>query len=135
MIKILLVIVITVASLFCNEINLEVNNITPNCNVLKIGLYNSKESFSLVDKSHKGVDLKTNHQTLKYTFENIPNGTYAIALFCDENKNGCLDTNFVGIPKEAYGFSNNPKVFGKPSFDDAKFELQNSKNLIIGVQK
>ena len=37
----------------------------------------------------------------------IPPGTYAIKLHIDENENGELDTNFLGIPREQYGTSNN----------------------------
>ena len=62
--------------------------------------------------------------TCRYTFKNIPKGVYAISLFHDENDNGTMDTNFVGIPKEAYGCSNNAKGFmGPPKWQDAKFEI------------
>jgi uncharacterized protein (DUF2141 family) len=51
-------------------------------------------------------------------------GTYAISVFHDENSNGELDTNFIGMPKEGVGASNNPKArMGPPKFKDAKFEL------------
>ena len=49
----------------------------------------------------------------------------------DENNNGILDKNFLGIPKEGYGFSTNPFVFGTPDFDDAKFELNSDKSIDI----
>ncbi len=53
------------------------------------------------------------------SFANLPSGTYAVALFHDENSNGKLDT-FAGIPKEGVGFSRNPRLaFGPPSFDSA----------------
>jgi uncharacterized protein (DUF2141 family) len=54
---------------------------------------------------------------------NLPlSGEYAISIIHDKNRNGRLDTNFIGIPKEPFGFSNNPKIkFGPPSFSDAKF--------------
>lgn len=51
-------------------------------------------------------------------------GTYALSVFHDENNNGELDTNFIGIPKEGVGASNNPKGrMGPPKFKDAAFEL------------
>jgi uncharacterized protein (DUF2141 family) len=53
----------------------------------------------------------------------LPHGEYAIAVFVDLNGNGKMDKNFLGIPKEQYGFSNN--VMGRmaaPSFEQAKFE-------------
>ena len=68
-------------------------------------------------------------------FENIPNGTYAIAVVHDENDNKKMDTNFFGIPKEGYGVSNNkyPKM-SEPSFDDAKFSLKEDKEISIKMK-
>lgn len=55
-------------------------------------------------------------------FEDIPQGTYALAVVHDENMNGKLDTNWLGIPTEGYGFSNDAKgMLGAPLFSDASF--------------
>lgn len=55
-------------------------------------------------------------------FEKIAPGTYAIAVVHDENKNGKMDTNFLGIPKEGYAFTKDARGFiGPPKFKDAKF--------------
>ena len=70
----------------------------------------------------------------------LPYGEYAVTLFVDFNGNKKLDKNFLGIPKEQYGFSNN--VMGRmsaPTFDQAKFAIagpttQNIK-LRIGIPK
>jgi uncharacterized protein (DUF2141 family) len=54
----------------------------------------------------------------------LPKGKYAISIFHDTNEDGELSTNFIGIPKEPYGFSNNPKAkFGPPSFEQSLFEF------------
>jgi uncharacterized protein (DUF2141 family) len=51
-------------------------------------------------------------------------GKYAFKYFHDENNDEKLNTNFVGIPKEGYGFSNNAKgTFGPPSFEKTVFEV------------
>ncbi|MFP2924046.1 DUF2141 domain-containing protein [Pyxidicoccus sp. 3LG] len=60
---------------------------------------------------------------LTITIPDLAPGTYAVSLFHDANGNGKLDTNFIGIPKEGYGFSNNVGARGKPKFDEAKFTL------------
>ena len=85
--------------------------------------------------SVKGIDLQ-NTEINKV----LPYGEYAVTLFIDFNGNQKLDKNFLGIPKEQYGFSNN--VMGKmspPTFDQAKFVItgattQNIK-LRIGIPK
>ncbi|MGF1449668.1 MAG: DUF2141 domain-containing protein [Opitutales bacterium] len=57
-------------------------------------------------------------------FTNIPHGDYALAVFHDRNKNFKLDKNFVGVPTERYGFSNNARgTFGPPDWKDVKFTL------------
>ncbi len=54
----------------------------------------------------------------------VPPGTYAAQAYADENDNGKIDRNFVGIPTEGIGFSNDAKMrFGPPSFADAAFTL------------
>lgn len=64
----------------------------------------------------------------KIEFNDLPYGSYAIAVFHDENENQILDKNWLGIPKEGVGFSNNPAFFtGPPSFDKAKFVLNSVK--------
>jgi uncharacterized protein (DUF2141 family) len=57
-------------------------------------------------------------------FAPIPAGTYAVACFHDENKNGKLDTGLFGVPAEGTVASNHAKGFmGPPSFDKAKFSF------------
>lgn len=51
---------------------------------------------------------------------NVPAGTWAVLAYHDENSNKKLDTNFVGMPTEGYGFSNGAASrFGPPSFKEA----------------
>lgn len=53
----------------------------------------------------------------------LPAGQYAVMVIHDANDNGKLDSNVIGIPTEPYGFSNNPRVMRKPTFDETRFEL------------
>ena len=54
----------------------------------------------------------------------LPAGRYAIAVIHDENSNHKLDRNMIGVPKEGFGFANNPKVaFSAPSFDKAAMQV------------
>ena len=57
-------------------------------------------------------------------------GKYAFKYFHDENNDEKINTNFMGIPKEGYGFSNNAKgTFGPPSFDKMLFEITKSDTM------
>lgn len=63
------------------------------------------------------------------TLKDVPPGTWAVLAYQDENENKELDRNFIGIPKENYGFSRNPvSRFGPPKFDDAAIELREGPN-------
>lgn len=124
------ILLISPAKIFAFEINVDILNVKNNIGNISIGLFNSKDTF--LSKPFKGLILKTQSNTMKCQFQNIPNGTYAIALYHDENLNKKLDKNFFGIPKEGYGFSNNAKpLFGPPSFEKAKFVVNNDANLTI----
>ncbi len=56
------------------------------------------------------------------SFNDVAEGEYAISMFVDENNNGKLDANAIGMPVEPYAFSNGAMGnFGPPSFAQAKF--------------
>jgi len=62
------------------------------------------------------------------TVDDLPPGTWAVLSFQDENDNGKLDRNALGIPKEKYAFSRDARGrFGPPSFEDAAFVLRDEK--------
>lgn len=69
------------------------------------------------------VEARVTKADMRFVLE-VPEGTAAIRLHHDENGNGELDRNLLGIPSEGYGFSNNPKSMGPPSFKDAAFLVQ-----------
>ncbi|AVR98902.1 DUF2141 domain-containing protein [Pseudoduganella armeniaca] len=62
--------------------------------------------------------------TTTVTVANVPPGTWAVLAYQDENGNGKLDRNLLGIPSENYGFSRDAAGrFGPPSFDQAAIEV------------
>jgi uncharacterized protein (DUF2141 family) len=61
------------------------------------------------------------------TFTDLKPGTYAVAVFHDENGNGKLDRDWLGFPVEPSAVSNNPKRhIHRPTFEEARFSLQDS---------
>jgi uncharacterized protein (DUF2141 family) len=69
----------------------------------------------------------------------LPKGTYAAAVFQDENENGILDMKkiiFWDAPAEGFGFSGNPKLRkGAPDFEDCAFKVGETANLLIKMRK
>ena len=97
---------------------------------LYIGIYNSEKSF--LNKRYKQLIVSVKNGKAKAIFKNLEPGSYAVSSYYDKNKNGKLDTNFLGMPKEPVGFSNNVKInFGPPKFNDAKFIIKKNKSIRI----
>jgi len=95
-----------------------------------IAWYNKEADFTKEDKMHqaKVVEVRDKN-TVAVVFDNILPGTYAIAAFFDQNDNGKMDTNFFGIPKEKYGFSNNVRpMMRAATFKEASFVVTNKEN-------
>ncbi len=95
---------------------------------LLIALSNSRGNYENDDSAFVGVNIKIENRKAEYIFEELPFGEYAIKLFHDENMDGELDSNFLGIPTEDYGFSNNARgTFGPADYDDAKFLFEQTE--------
>lgn len=104
----------------------DISNIKSKTGNIMIGWYNSEASYN--DKNNpifKKLVPVNNQKEIAIIFDNIPAGKYAISLFLDENGNKKMDTNFLGIPKEQYGFSNNIiPATRAANFGEAVFELK-----------
>jgi len=131
--KLILGILLTAVILHANNIKVEVTNIINQTGQISIGLYNKDDStFSDMSQYYKGKYLDISGTKITYTFQNIPNGIYAISVIHDENNNRELDKNFFGIPTEGYGFSNNVRpTFRSANFQESKFELSSDKTIVI----
>jgi uncharacterized protein (DUF2141 family) len=97
-----------------------------------LAVYNNAEAFegSVVKEKRsevgvfKGLELYLEPKDSMQLSIEIPDGEYAIAFFIDANGNKKLDKNFLGIPKEQFGFSNNAMgTLSAPSFEQAKFRV------------
>jgi uncharacterized protein (DUF2141 family) len=97
---------------------------------IKFALY-VKEGFltkPIMAKSGKIVD-----KTANVEFKNVQQGEYAIVCYHDKNSNDKLDFNEMGIPLEDYGSTNNVYRMGPPTFEDAKFTVEN-KSLDLTIK-
>ncbi len=95
-------------------------------------LDNSEEVYESEDKVWIGKILPIENKEVAVVLDSLNYGEYAIRVFHDENKNGELDTDFLGIPDEDYGYSNDASgFFGPPSWDKAKFYFDKPEMKII----
>ena len=113
-------------------LTVKITSIESQKGMIEISVYNDPGKFAQVGKTYKMVRIKPDGSELIHQFTNLPPGKYAICTFHDENANKICDKNFIGIPTEAYAFSNNirPK-FAIPSFEECATDLNKNKSFTI----
>jgi uncharacterized protein (DUF2141 family) len=88
-----------------------------------VGLYASEAAYDAGDEIVSAT-IPAGEETLEAVFSDLPAGDYGVIAFHDSNANGDFDRNFIGIPAERYGFSNNPRPrFRAASWEEARFTL------------
>src|SRR5262249_52423123 len=107
-----------------NVIQVDIDGLHSDRGQVLCALFSSPADFpKKADKAgaHAKSEISNRHATCE--FQSVPPGTSAVSVFHDENSNGKLDTNFMGIPREGVGASNNAKGrFGPPKFPAAAFQ-------------
>ena len=107
------------------QLTVIIEGLENNLGKVRVGLSNSKENYESEGKPFRTAVLDIAEKRASCTFDNLAPGAYALKVYHDENEDGELDKNFLGIPSENYGFSNNARgTFGPASWEDAKFILQ-----------
>jgi uncharacterized protein (DUF2141 family) len=108
----------------CPGIHVKVLNIKNSVGNVACALFESPAGFPVefLRYATNIMAIKIRDAQARFCFLDIPPGTYALAVIHDENMNGKLDTNWLGVPKEGYGFSNDAKAaLSAPSFSAATF--------------
>lgn len=100
---------------------------------IELSIYNDPKVFPEVGKTYKMVRIDSKIGEIVYEFTNLPAGEYAIATFHDENNDKECNTNLIGVPTEAFAFSNNFRPFlSAPDFSDCSFKI--GKNMEISIE-
>jgi len=108
-----------------------VTHTLPAIGQVKVSVFNSKSTFLKIPLIKKQVQAAANGQTV-LSFEDLPAGDYAVSVVHDQDADGKLDRNFIGKPREPFGFSNNVHVkFAPPAFDKAKFTVDRQNQVIV----
>lgn len=111
----------------------QVTNLENVKGTLYIGWYNNAEDFRINDKALYRAEINVNNLSeVTSVFEDIPVGSYAIAVFLDEDDDYKLDKNLFGIPKEKYGFSNNVlPALRAATFEESAFSLTDKSQIVV----
>lgn len=127
--------ILMLASLSVHSANITVfvKGVENNKGKINLALDDSAKNYAIdnkVDTAKFAVQLDAKVETIKVVIPNIEPGEYSLSIFHDQNGNEQIDTNFFGVPTEGYAFSSNVVgVFGKPTFEEVKFDLKQGQNM------
>lgn len=109
------------------KVEIEVTGLRNNNGKVLLAIYTSEAGYPNDPvKAEKGLSSSITNGKATFYFE-LKSGKYAISVLHDENNNQKMDTNFLGLPKEGVGATNNATGFmGPPSFKDASFIMDES---------
>ena len=116
------------------DLTVEVKGVGEKGNVM-VALYKQTDTW-MRRATGGGQSLPAKKDGVTVTFKDLPDGEYAVSLFVDENTNGKMDSNAIGIPTEPYAFSNDASGnFGPPTFEQAKFVVtKDAKTIVINIK-
>lgn len=108
------------------DLTLTISNFKNADGKVRASIYSRADTY-LKEARYSADTIVYNEAEVLLVFKNLPVGEYAISIYHDENGNGELDANFMGIPTEPYAFSNNaPSRFGPAKYADAKFTINSA---------
>ena len=115
------------------ELNIHVTGIDKTDGNILVALY---DQSTFLKKPLKGLRISAAEKSVSATFADLPDGEYAVSAVHDENANGRMDSNLMGIPTEKWGFSNDAVgTMGPPQFADARFVIKGeNKSLVITLR-
>jgi len=116
-------------------LTVELTGLRNNLGVINIGVFSSREGFpNDATKAVRSGCFPIPTLPLLLTFDDLPLGQYAATVHHDENMDGELNTNLLGIPTEGIGFSGNPKIWrGVPAFERSRFDFSLT-NLTVSIR-
>jgi uncharacterized protein (DUF2141 family) len=112
-----------------DRIQIEIAGLRSSKGQVRCSLFSSAEDFpKRPDKAVALAKGEISNEHAVCEFKGIAPGMYAVSVFHDENSNGKLDTNFMGIPREGVGASNDARGhFGPPKFEAAAFHFSGGR--------
>lgn len=116
-------------------LQISVSQVESNQGNLLIGIFNDSKSFPKKGRAFRDLVVPARSPVSNVRVE-LPAGTYSICVCHDSNANGECDTNFLGYPSEAFGFSNNIRpVLSAPSFRETSIQLTKNENIEIKIKR
>ena len=111
-------------SIAAATLTIHVDNVTKSSGQVMVAVLPGEAGFKDETPAAAAMMKAAQPGRMTFTATDLANGSYAIRVMHDVNDNGKLDANFIGMPTEPWGMSNNARGnFGPPKWADVKFEV------------
>jgi uncharacterized protein (DUF2141 family) len=113
------------------SVTVRISGLRSNTGSVRVVIHDHAEGFPGDDPLQRAqASIENSSAVVRFT--GLPDGTYAVSMFHDENDNGELDQTWIGRPTEGVGSSNNPRPkMRAPTFEEASFTLAGSRTVSI----
>lgn len=130
----LIVFCLSIQTTSAAEVIVNITGASSDTGSIGCGLFSSKEGFPM-DLTNATLQTHVpDNGAAVCVFKNLTAGNYAVGSVHDVNNNGKTDTNFLGIPKEAWGVSNNVRPrLRAPTFGEAQFSISEGDSVKIDI--
>ncbi|BAZ48684.1 hypothetical protein NIES4103_12930 [Nostoc sp. NIES-4103] len=120
---------------FNSRLTVEIKGLRNQKGTLCFSLFSNEQGFpNRSDRAIASRCVAAKEASISATFDQLAPGNYAVAVIHDANDDGKLNTGFLGIPKEGFGFSRNPKIgIGAPSFQDTAIFVAKESTIQIDL--
>jgi uncharacterized protein (DUF2141 family) len=111
------------------NLTITIANVSPRGGILRLGLYDAAGYPDDEAKPIASADVPVHGAVMTVFLKDLPPGKYAIESFQDVNANGKMDTSWIGLPLEPFGFSHDARaILSKPGFGSVAFNVVPGEN-------
>lgn len=110
-------------------VKLKIEGVEKNEGKIYVSIFNSESTYKTRD-AYLSFSLNADNEAIIKDL-NLPTGQYVFSIYQDSNRNGKLDSNLIGIPKEKFGFTNYDGKSAPGSFNRHKVQINEKVNKVV----
>lgn len=118
---------------YAQPMKVVVKDVSATSGTIRVSVFNTADSF--LKEPVAIVVVRATQGQVTAEFTGLANGTYALSVVHDANNNQVLDSNFMGMPTEGFGFSNDAMgLMGPPNFKKAAFAFSGQQQIVVTMR-
>jgi len=118
-----------------HRLTLNIEGIEEVKGTMEIGLFNNSDDFLETGSEFRVISIPVDSTTVIAVFDSLPQATYGISLYHDLDSSGEINKNFIGVPTEPWGISNDAyRMLAAPRWQEAVFTMDADKTIVIHLR-